>query len=94
MRLINNYTMKAFLAHHHPRPIQKAEVKVINVEGTKEVSGGRSRQVTGLPDGSGDRATLRVHEENPHDTVGPPNLGTQGEFLLQAGSMHGRQSLQ
>lgn len=50
--------------------------------------------MTGLPDGSGERAALRVHEENPHDTVGPPNLGTQGEFLLQADSIHGRQSLQ
>lgn len=50
--------------------------------------------MTGLPDGSGDRAALRVHEENSHDTVGPPNLGTQGEFLLQADSIHGRQSLQ
>lgn len=37
--------------------------------------------MTGLPDGSGDRATLRVHEENPHNTVGPPNLGTRGVLV-------------
>lgn len=56
--------MKALLTRHHSGLTQKAGVKVFSGEDAQDGSGGRSCQVAGLTDVTGDGTTLRVHEEN------------------------------